>query len=300
MPIGRPSVTAAEARCEPAEADDDPTAEIIHAEDAEDAPVAALEPSSGSLATAADRENQNPANAREAGAREEVVSGSAGASRQRGARATKEKRWRRFFFSEGGVAPHRTERAAGFGAASRRRPTVSRRGKKKALAFPVETPPPRDAPPVCDLYEHLAPSRWRDARKRGAPRRAKRASLPRTPSGGGKQSAPSRTRARPADALARAYPGARASTSGFSRIAGDAAVGDRGEPRFLIAVPDRPQTGMMRYTGSHDAFRGELEPAPVVPEKERVAAREAVLRRNREARRRTEPSAVQLCLRGSA
>ena len=265
-----PASTAAERLArEPAEADDDPTAEIIHAEDAGDAPVAAREPSSGSLATAADRENQNPANVAGKPAPAKKSSPEAPARPASAAPAPGKK-------GTGGVSssakapwnPNGPNARPG----SMPRPSTSRPSRdaerKRRSRFPWNDPPP-DAPPgMRPFYEHLAPSRWRDARLPEARRDAQSARLfadavRRRETKRAVADAPvPRTR------WSGRLPASRLD-AGFSRIAGDAAAFV--ENRAAISVPDRPQTGMMRYTGSHDEFRGELEPAPVVPEKERVA-----------------------------
>ena len=181
-----------------------------------------------------------------------------------------ERHWRCFFFSEGGVEPQRTERAAGFGAASVDEPTVSRRGKEKgARVSRGTTPPPgRAARYATFLRAPRALALARRARLPEARRDAQSARLFADAVRRRKQSAPSRDAPVPRTRWSGRLPASRLD-AGFSRIAGDAAAFV--ENRAAIAVPDRPQTGMMRYTGSHDEFRGELEPAPVVPEKERVA-----------------------------
>ena len=130
---------------------------------------------------------------------------------------------------------------------------------------------PWDVPPgsLPAYYEHLAPSRWKDAkldetqraaqasrlhedatRRQARARAADTATLPRTRWSGRKKSAAT------LDAAHR-------------RLADDAAahVAKRAE----FASPDPPQTGFMRYTGSHDEFEGRLEPAPRLPETTRVA-----------------------------
>jgi hypothetical protein len=262
-----PASTAAERLArEPAEADDDPTAEIIHAEDAEDAPVAAREPTSGSLATAADRENQNPAKVAGKPAPAKKSSPEAPARPASAAPAPGKKTLNA---AKAAWNPNGPNTRPG----SVPRPSTSRTSRdggesKRRSRFPWNDPPP-DAPPgVRPFYEHLAPSRWRDARLPEARRDAQSARLfadavRRRETKRAVADAPvPRTR------WSGRLPASRLD-AGFSRIAGDAAAFV--ENRAAIAVPDRPQTGIMRYTGSHDEFRGELEPAPVVPEKERVA-----------------------------
>ena len=267
-----PASTAESSRLarEPAEADDDPTAEIIHAEDAEDAPVAAREPSSGSLATAADRENQNPANVagKPAPAKKKKSSPEAPARPASAAPAPGKKTLNAAKAAWNPNGPNTRPGSVPRPSTSRTSRDGSERKNTGRSRFPWNDPPP-DAPPgVRPFYEHLAPSRWRDARLPEARRDAQSARLfadavRRRETKRAVADAPiPRTR------WSGRLPASRLD-AGFSRIAGDAAAFV--ENRAAIAVPDRPQTGIMRYTGSHDEFRGELEPAPVVPEKERVA-----------------------------
>ena len=131
---------------------------------------------------------------------------------------------------------------------------------------------PWDVPPgsLPAYYEHLAPSRWKDA-KLDETQRAARAS--RLHEDATRRQARARARGHrdpPAHALVRAR-----------EVRGD--VGRRASPprrrrrarrvakRAEFASPDPPQTGIMRYTGSHDEFEGRLEPAPRLPETTRVA-----------------------------
>ena len=264
-----PASTAAERLArESAEADDDPTAEIIHAEDAEDAPVAAREPSSGSLATAADRENQNPANVAGKPTNAKKSSPEAPARPASAAPAPGKKTLNAAKAAWNPNGPNTRPGSVPRPSTSRTSRDGSERKNTGRSRFPWNDPPP-DAPPgVRPFYEHLAPSRWRDARLPEARRDAQSARLfadavRRRETKRAVADAPiPRTR------WSGRLPASRLD-AGFSRIAGDAAAFV--ENRAAIAVPDRPQTGIMRYTGSHDEFRGELEPAPVVPEKERVA-----------------------------
>ena len=231
---------------EPVEAELDPTAAIVHAEDAEDAedaPVAAREPSSGPLERAEEKHG------RETPTRKAAASGSVTGAEpktlatKRGTLASSK-------------APARSASARPAGAPPRR------------SRHPWNDPPPGAPSDVRPFYEHLAPSRWRDARLSEARRDAQSARL--------FADAVRRREARRAAADAPVprtrwsgrLPASRLE-EGFERIAGDAAAFV--ERRAAIALPDRPTTGTVRYFGSHDEFRGELEPAPAVPEAERVA-----------------------------
>ena len=258
----------------PTDAADDPTAEIVHAEDA---PVEAREPSSGSHATAADGQNRNPADAAGAppGAPPRKKSSPKAPARPLSAAqsASRPKRGAAGSSSSFKAAwnPNGTNARPGSVSSRPRRPSTSRTSREDGT-LPSRHPwndPPKDAPDsMRPFYEHLAPSRWRDARLSEARRDAQSARL--------FADAARRNEAREKNANApvpRTRWSGRLPSSrldeGFERIAGDAAAFV--ENRAAISVPDRLPTGIMRYTGSHDEFRGELEPAPVVPERERVA-----------------------------
>ena len=261
----------------PTEAADDPTAEIVHAEDA---PVEAREPSSGSHATAADGENQNPADAAGAaaappGAPPRKKSSPKAPARPLSAAQSASRSKRGVTGSTSSVKaawnPNGTNARPGSVSSQPRRPSTSRTSREDGH-LPSRHPwndPPKNAPvSMRPFYEHLAPSRWRDTRLSESKRDAQSARLFADAARRNEAHKKIADAPVPRTRWSGRLPSSRLD-EGFERIAGDAAAFV--ENRAAISVPDRLPTGIMRYTGSHDEFRGELEPAPVVPERERVA-----------------------------
>ena len=201
-----------------------------------------------------------PGERRRAGAREEVVSEAPARPASRGARARKERHWSVSSSARRRGTP--TDRTRGrVRAASVDEPTVSRRGKKKALAFPVERPP-RTRRPVCDLS--TSTPRPRAGATRVCRRRSRDAQSARLFADAVRRQETKRAVADapvPRTRWSGRLPASRLD-AGFSRIAGDAR-GVRGEPRGDRRA--RPATD--RHDAVHRVarrFRGELEPAPVV------------------------------------
>ena len=155
--------------------------------------------------------------------------------------------------------PNGTNARPGTSQSASRRPLGSSDG-----AHPWDVPP-GSLPPY---YEHLAPSRWKDAKLDQSQRDAQARRLH-------DDATRRQARARAADAATlppTRWSGRKSASeldAAYRRLADDAAahVAKRAE----VASPDPPQTGIMRYTGSHDEFEGRLEPAPKLPETTRVA-----------------------------
>tara|TARA_B110000977_G_scaffold177260_1_gene233619 strand:- start:22055 stop:23968 length:1914 start_codon:yes stop_codon:yes gene_type:complete len=140
---------------------------------------------------------------------------------------------------------------------------------KKNSRYPWNNPPIGAPSSIHPFSEHLAPSRWRDKRLPEEKRNAQTKRLFEDAV---------RRQMRKKEVANAPIPRTRWSgrlpkeriDEGFERIANHAV--EFVENRAAISAPELTQTGIMRYTGSHDEFTGELEPCQVLPERERNAA----------------------------